>query len=163
MGQNQAILIGLLAGPVLLIMGLRINATMVFLSLCLGYVVMQFLGADAQSFAELFMTHAAISSNIMKLALLLFPVVFTALFMIHTIRGAKLVLNVLPAVGVGCLTVLFVVPLLPPGTAHAIGNLQWWRLALQLQAIVVGAGALVSVFFLWMQRPHKDADERGRR
>jgi hypothetical protein len=163
MGQNQAIVLGLLAAPVLVLMLLRINATMVFLSLCLGYVVMQFLGADAKTFADVFMTHAAVSTNIMQLGLLLFPAIFTTLFMIRTVRGAKLVMNILPAVAVGSLTVLFVVPLLPPGTSHAITGLRLWQEAIRLQDIIVGAGALVSLLFLWTQRPRRDKEERGKR
>src|SRR5215471_15170971 len=120
MSPNQALVIGLLAAPILILMILRINATLVFLSLCLGYVLMQFLGTDTQAFADTFMTHATLSTNVMKLTLLLFPAVFTALFMIFTMRGAKLILNILPSLAVGSLVVLLVVPLLPPGTAHAI-------------------------------------------
>jgi len=163
MNPNQAIVVGLLAAPVLVLMILRINATLVFLSLCLGYVLMQFLGADTQSFAETFMTHAAMSTNVMKLVLLLFPAVFTALFMIFTVRGAKLIVNILPAVAVGCLTVLLVVPLLPPGTSHAITGLTLWQQAVRLQALIVGAGSLISLLFLWLQRPRRSGDEKGKR
>ena len=162
MNQNLIILGGLLAAPVLALMMLRINATLVFLSLCLGYVVMQFLGADAQSFAETFMTHATLSTNIMKLVLLLFPAVFTMVFMIRTVRGGKLVLNILPSLAVGCLTVLLVVPLLPPGLSHAIASTAVWQQAERLQSLVVGAGALLSLLFLWMLRPKHGSEEHGK-
>ena len=164
MNQNEAILIGLLAAPVLLMMVLRINATLVFLSLCLGYVLMTFVGVDVKQFAELFMKHTDVSINIMKLVLLLFPAVFTALFMIKTVRSAaKLILNLLPAIGAGCLVVLFVVPLLPPGLSEGIVRLRLWHEATRLQDMVVGVSALISVFFLWAQRPRKSDDEKGKK
>src|SRR6185437_9064979 len=90
---------------------------------------------------------------IMKLVLLLFPVIFTMIFMIRTVRGGKLVLNVLPALAVGCLMVLLVVPLLTPGLSHAIANTSAWHQAVRLQSLVVGIGALISLLFIWMLRP----------
>lgn len=163
MGQHEAIVIGLFVAPVLVLMLLRINATMVFLSLCLGYLVMQLLTSDVQAFATTFMTHAAVSANTMKLGLLLFPAVLTALFMIGTARGSRLILNVLPALAVGCLAALLVVPLLPPGMAHAIMGIALWHQALRLQSVIVGTGALISLFFLWAQRPRRASDDRSSR
>lgn len=163
MDKNQLLVLGILAAPVVVLMVLRINATLVFLSLCLGYVLMQFLGPDAKSFAETFMSHTTLSTNVMKLVLLLFPVVFTSLFMIFTVRGVKLALNVLPALAVGCLGVLLVVPLLPPGTSHAITDMSLWHQAVRLQALIVGAGALISLLFLWLQRPRRGGDEKGKK
>ena len=162
MSPNEAVLLALFAVPVLLLMGLRANATLVFLSLCLGYVVMQFLGGEAQTFAQLFMTHATISANIMKLVLLLFPAVFTTLFMIRTQRGAKLAFNLLPAIATGFLAMVLTVPLLSPGLSHALTGLQLWSEVMKLQALVIGAGSLVSVLFLWLQRPQKSKDEGGK-
>lgn len=152
------IVLALVGAPVLVLMLLRISATMVFLGLCLGYVVMQFLGGDAQSFASLFTAHATVSTSVMKLVLLLFPAVFTALFMIHTVRGARLLLNLLPALAVGCLTALLVVPLLPSGLAHGVSSLALWHQVTRLQDLIVGAGALVSLLLLWTQRPRQGGD-----
>jgi len=162
MSTNEIVLIALFAAPVLVLMLLRTNATLVFLSLCLGYVVMQFLGNEARSFADLFMPQASLSTNVMELVLLLFPAVFTTLFMMRTQRGAKLVFNVLPAVATGFLVMLLVVPLLSPGIGHAIMALSLWHQLTRVQALVIGAGALVSLLFLWLQRPHKSGDEHGK-
>ena len=54
MDHNFILVIGLVLLPIVVIMLLRINATMVFLGLCLGYVLTQFLGNDAKSFAQTF-------------------------------------------------------------------------------------------------------------
>ena len=160
MGQNEALVIGLVAAPVLVIMLLRINAALVFLSLCLGYVLMQFLGADAGFFAELFISKGEVSANILKLVLLLAPTVLTALFMIKTVRGAKFIINILPALGVGSLLVLFVVPLLPPDTSRAITALSAWQEVVRLQDLIVGASAVVSLLALWLQRPQSGKHDK---
>ena len=162
MSTNEIVLIVLFAAPVLAIMLLRANATLVFLSLCLGYFVMQFLGNEARSFADLFMPQASLSTNVMELVLLLFPAVFTTLFMMRTMRRVKLALNVLPAVAAGFLVMLLVVPLLSPGISHAIMALNLWHQLTRVQALVIGVGALVSLLFLWLQRPRKSGEEHGK-
>lgn len=152
----------ILIAPVIILMLLRANATLVFLSVCLGYVVMQFLGADALSLTNLFLTQASLSTNIIKLGLLLFPAVFTTLFMIRSVRGSRLVFNVLPAAATGFLLLLLVVPLLTPGTAHAIMASQLWHQIIRLQSLLIGVGTLIGVFFLWLQRPHKAGEDGGK-
>jgi len=162
MSTNEIVLIGLFAIPVLLLMLLRVNATLVFLSLCLGYVVMQFLGNEARSFADMFLPQASLSTNVMELGLLLFPAVFTTLFMMRTLRGARLVFNVLPVVATGFLAIFLIVPLLSPGISYAIMSLSLWHQLVRTQALVIGIGALVSLFFLWVQRPHKSDDDHDK-
>jgi hypothetical protein len=159
MDHNLIFVVGLVVVPVLILMLLRINATMVFLGLCLGYVLTQFLGGDAKSFAQTFLGHTTISTSVMKLVLLLFPPVFTALFMVRTVRGTKLIINVLPALGVGCLLALLVVPLLPPGLSHSITNTSAWHQAVRLQDLIIGVSALASLMSLWLIRPRRNSEK----
>ncbi|HEU4966823.1 MAG TPA: hypothetical protein VFT53_05075 [Candidatus Saccharimonadales bacterium] len=162
MGQHDLIILGLFAAPVLLLMLLRVNAALVFVSLCVGYVITQFLANDIQSFADLFVSHgASVSVSVMRLALLLFPAAFTTLFMIGTVRKARLLLNILPALAAGCLAALLVVPLLTPGTAQSIMSSSLWAQVVRLQSALVGGGALISMFFIWTQRPKKHHDEHS--
>jgi hypothetical protein len=152
MDHNLVLVVGLVVIPVVILMLLRINATMVFLGLCLGYVLTQFLGNDVNSFAQTFLGHVNVSTSVMKLVLLLFPAVFTALFMIRSVRGTKLLINLLPALGVGCFSALLIVPLLPPGISHAITNMKVWHEALRLQDLIIGLSALASLMTLWLLR-----------
>lgn len=146
-----------MAVPAVALMVLRINATLVFLSLCLGNVLTQFVADDAGSFVSMFSSSQAQAqatpSNI-KIALLLLPVVLTAVFMIRTVRGSsKLLLNLLPAAGVGLLGALLVVPLLPGGTAANIMGSSLWAEVTKLQDLIVGTSAILCLFVLWLQRP----------
>src|SRR5581483_8575665 len=108
--------------PVAVMMVCRINAALVFLSLCLGDVLVQFVAPDASSFMGLFSGRMAnADSNTIKLGLLVLPVVLTAIFMIRTVRGGvRLLLNALPAAGAGLLGALLIVPLLSPGLHFSI-------------------------------------------
>jgi hypothetical protein len=157
--NTPAIILGaIVLVPIVLLMILRINAALVFLSLCLGDVLVQFVAGDANSFTNLFSSSHRIqslttSSSGFKLLLLLFPVVLTAIFMIRTIKGSRLALNLLPAAGVGLLGGLLVVPLLSAGLSHNIIDSSLWAQAKRAQDIIVGASALVCLLVLWLQRP----------
>ncbi|MEK7059179.1 MAG: hypothetical protein AAB971_00245 [Patescibacteria group bacterium] len=151
--------------PVILLMALRINAALVFLSLCLGSVLVQFIAPDAASFLALFSAHVPegvdTGNNLVKIILLLLPAVLTAVFMIRTVKGyGRLALNLLPAAGVGLLGGLLVVPLLSPGLSHNIINSSLWDQAIAAQDLIVGTSALVCLLVLWMQRPKTGGKHR---
>lgn len=154
--------------PVAFILFFRINAALVFLSLCLGYILMQFVAPDAKSFFELFNAKLPSGSDqgndTIKLILLLLPAVLTSIFMIRTVKGtAKQLLNVLPALGVGLLGALLVVPLLPPGLSHNIVNSDLWNQLLKAQNLIVGASALACLLVLWLQRPKTGDSKHGKK
>ena len=153
--------------PVVLLMVLRVNASLVFLSLCLGNVLVQFVAKDTTDFLTLHANQVSRLTNSgndnTKLALLLLPVVLTTVFMIRTVRGrGRLLLNVLPAAGVGLLGGLLIVPLLPPGLSHNVINSSLWTQVTRAQDLIVGASALVCLLVLWLQRP-KAGDKHGKK
>lgn len=145
--------------PAILLMVLRINAALVFLSLCLGNILVQFVASDASNWLTTFSashttTIVTTTNSNIKIVLLLLPAVLTAIFMIRTVHDSfRLALNLLPAAGVGLLGALLVVPLLTPNLSHNIvaSNL-WWQ-AEQAQNVIIGLSAAVCLVVLWMQRP----------
>jgi hypothetical protein len=145
--------------PIALLLWLRVNATLVFLSLCLGNVLVQFVAKDTVDFLTLHANQvsrqaSSTGGNTVKLALLLLPVVLTTIFMIRTVHGrGKLFLNSLPAAGVGLLGALLVVPLLPPGLSHNVLKSPLWTQATNVQDLIVGASAVICLLVLWLQRP----------
>lgn len=151
--------------PVILLMVLRINATLVFLSLCLGNVLVQFAAKDLTSLISLFAARVpkgidAGNKNV-ALVLLLLPTLLTALFMIRTVRGrGKLALNLLPAAGVGILAALLVIPLLPGGINHDVTSSSIWSQLQSADGTVVGAAATICLLVLWMQRPHGGHEDK---
>lgn len=150
--------------PVLLLLVLRINAAIVFLSLCLGDVLVQFAGQDAGSFINLFSRSEVVRGYGASLALLLIPVIFTMIVMIGTVRGKfRLLLNILPAVGVGLVGVLLAEPHFSPGLRDAISRTQAWSNIQQLQVLIVTVSTIVSLLFLWLQRPGRSNHEGGKR
>lgn len=155
------VLLLLIAGPALLLMVLMANASLVFLSVCLGAVLLQLVGNDANDFFRMFLP--SLSGNNLKIGLLLLPVVLTTVFMIKSIHGGgKLLFNLLPALGCGFLLALLLVPLFPGGEAYALQHSNSWNQIQQLQALVIGASALLCLLFLWMQRPKHHEGKHGK-
>lgn len=145
--------------PIVFLLALRVNATLVFLSLCLGSVLVQYVVGDANSLVDwLYSSNATpkihTSQDNIKLVLLLLPVALTSVFMIRTVSGtSRLVMNALPAVGVGLLGALLVVPLLPPGLAHNIVRTDLWDQLTKAQSVIIGGSAIICLLVLWLQRP----------
>lgn len=163
----QIILGAIAIVPAVLLMVLRINAALVFLSVCLGNVLVQFAAHDVSTLASTFTARAPgvpTDSNSIKIALLLLPVILTMIFMIKTVKGnGKLLLNLLPAVGVGVLLPLLVVPLLPTNLSSNILTSSVWHQAQQTQGYIVGLSASVCLLSVWMQRPkHGHDDKHGK-
>ena len=156
------ILAALALGPVVLLTLLRVNAAFVFLSLCLGDVLVQFVSNDAITVVGGAGATHAVSNNIVKLFLLLLPPVLTLLFMIKTLKPSWLLFNLLPAIGAGLLLTLLVVPLMSPGLEHNIVASSMWDALQQSQDLIVGFSALVCLLFLWRQRPKPAGKEHGK-
>lgn len=148
-----AVLIGLVVIPIILLFFLRVNAAFVFLSLCLGNVLVQFAGSDAVSIAAGASTRALATASTIKLALLVAPAVLTIIFMMGTVRGNKKYINLLPAAVTGLLVALLAVPLLAPGLSANVQALSSWQSVQQMQSGVVAASTLVCLVFLWLSRP----------
>jgi len=151
---NDILLIAGLVAPVLVLTLLRINAVMVFLSLCLGEVLVHYVAGNANSLLTMFAPHlSAAMQSILQVIILLTPVVLTSVFMLFSVYGKlRTLLNILPAAGVGSLGVLLAVPLLPAGTRFAIQSGPLWAQLSKLQALIVGVSAIIGLLFLWSQR-----------
>jgi hypothetical protein len=145
--------------PIAIIIALRVNATLVFLSLCLGDVLAQFISSDTNSLSGILSSsHVTANlhptSNIWKIILILVPVVVTTIIMIHTVKGnAKVFMNLVPAAGLGLVGALLIVPLLPAQASQNIIDSNLWEQLTNVQSLIVGISGLACLSFLWMQRP----------
>lgn len=160
------ILIAILAAPVLLLMVLRVNAAQVFLSLCLGAVLVQFVGPDAATIVSSTSAHSRgvpSSQSVVNLVLLLLPVVLTTVFMINSVKGkAKQAFNLLPAIGVATLGALLAVPMTSAGLTGSITMLPLWKELENLQTMILGISTLLVLLYLWMHRSKASHDEKAK-
>lgn len=160
--MTALVLIGaILAAPVLLLTIFRINAMLVFLSLCLGTVLVQYVGPEAASTVGIMTSYGTTNESIVNLFLLFLPAVLTTVFMIRTVRGKlKIFLNFLIALSVSCLVLFQAEPYLPSNLQSALITTPIWFYMQKLQVLVIALGAIFSLLFLWLQRP-KHHDDGG--
>ena len=157
----EIILIGLFAIPIVVLFLLRVNAAIVFLSLCLGSVLVDFAGNDLASFMAGASAGANTTESMVQIALLLLPALLTILFMIKTVRGKyKKFLNIIPSIGVGGLLVLLVVPQLSPAMQENITQIDLWQTVQGMQAAVVAVSAFVCLGFLLVMRPKAPVEDK---
>ncbi len=156
----EFVLLAVLAAPVIILTFLRINAVMVFLSLCLGQMLVTYVAKDPASFIAFIAPHGGTTNTAaVEVAILFAPVVLTSVMMLFSVHGRlKVLLNMLPASGVGALMALLAVPLLMPGLRGAIEAEPLWQQLERLQPVIVGITAIISMTFLWFQRRKKTDD-----
>jgi len=143
----------IILAPVLVLTVLRVDAVIVYLSLCLGEVLVKFIAGDAISLVSALFPHAStLSNNSTELILLFLPVVLTIVVMFHTVSGLKVPVNLIPALCTGLLGILLVEPLLTPGMRGSLQSSSLWEHFVQAQTLIVGLSALIVLVFLWVQR-----------
>jgi hypothetical protein len=155
------IIAGIVLVPLIVLTVLRVNAAVVFLSLCLGSVLVKFVGEDANSFIGLFTNSSGYTLSVL---LLLMPVVFTTLIMIRTVKGGiRSIFNLIPAAAVGVVGLLLLMPLVSPGLRGALTHTSVWHDIERARSLVVGVSTLASLFFLVLQRPKRGHEGRRHR
>lgn len=160
--QQSYIVLGALLAPLVVLTILRINAVMVFLGLCLGAVMLRYVGQDANTVLRFLLPHASgnVSTSTLDLIVLLGPAIATAFFMVLSVKGkVKMLINTLPAAGASLLGVLLAVPILSPGLRYAIEGQSLWQTLTRAQDLIIGVSALMSLIYLWTQRPHHKEKE----
>lgn len=158
--MTPLVVIGVIAAaPVILLTVLRVNAMLVFLSLCLGSVLVQFVGSEAASTVGILMSDGTTNRSLISLFLLFTPAVLTTIFMIRTVRGkTKQLLNFLIAIAVGSLVMLLAEPQLSAEMRTTLAATPIWFYLQKLQVLIITLGAIFSLLFLWMQRPKHHAE-----
>lgn len=150
--------------PIVIVTLFRINAAIIFMSLCVGYVFVQYIGNDATSLASLFSSHTTqVSDSTIKILLLFLPAILTSIFMFHSVRGSKIIFNLLPAAAVGLFTALLAEPLLSASMQRTLNESSIWHNFLQAQALIVGLSGLISLLFLWIQHRSTRHSEHGKK
>jgi hypothetical protein len=162
----QTVLLGLMiVAPMVALAALRINAVFVFLSLCLGDVLVKFVAGEANSLVSLLAPHASSASvSTVKLVLLFGPAVITSALMVLSVHGRlRNLLNLLPAAGAAFLGVLLAVPLFTSGLRRALESEAAWQQLSRAQALIVGISAIICVALLLNQRQGHESGRKGRR
>ncbi len=142
------------------------NAAPIFLSLCLGYVLYSFDTHNAHSLLASIhssaITHLKPTDIIVNLVLLIGPAVVTLISQIHSVKGSNRFLNLIPAAFCGLFIALLVVPTLPGSVMNSIIKTAYWGKLIHYQAMIVGVGAAVALFFFWFNSKHAESKKTSK-
>ncbi|MBP9852520.1 MAG: hypothetical protein QG629_102 [Patescibacteria group bacterium] len=150
--------------PIALLVLLRSNGTVLFLSVCLGYMLAQFVSADMVEGLSMFVKlNALVVGDYFQMILLCLPVVLILLFA----RGSKhnglgKIIHFLPGIAAGLLLGLLAVGYMPRELQTEIKALEYWRVLSNLQTGIVIAGAFFGLLHLFMDRPKHDHNKKGK-
>lgn len=138
-----------LGGIVFLLLWQRVNAAVVFFSLCAGSVLASQVGSDATVLGSSVIHSSLVTSSGVQIALIALPAVLSALFLRKSVKSSSALINILPALCVAALAAILIVPLLSAGLQYNLqSTIIWQNLAKNSQLIIV-AGVVVSVISLW--------------
>lgn len=153
------------ATPILLLILLRVNAVFVYLGFCVGFVLSEFDGQN-KTITKLAGSSKVIErlggSTEVRLILLVLPAILILLFMIKSAKGGKFTLNLLPAIAVGVLAVITVIPLLPVNTAVNIMNGSAWKDVTKYEGTLIGLSTLVIVVMLIVEHSKFGSLSKGK-
>lgn len=151
--------------PALAVMVLRVNGAIAFMSLCLGSVLVNYTTDDVTGVLTSMATNSKLlaTTQWVQLGLLVIPFLLTVLFTRGSVKGAKGVTNILPALATGLLCALLVVPLLNANIQRQIHELPAWHQLSNAQTGVILGGALFSLVFLLFTHRRKKGEEEGKK
>lgn len=147
------VLAALIVLPVFITYVFKSNAALGFLSLCVGFVLSTSVVGDLKHLLS--ETNLSVASNTLALALIGLPYLFT-LLLCHKAhgRGPMLIANLAAALLGGGLLALSAGPLINAVSTINILDDNFWKQLIKYQSAIIGAGALLSLFLVWLSPKH---------
>ncbi len=139
----------LLGVPIVLITAfllvLRINGGIVFFSVSVGNMLASKLGSEASLIGSMFIKNNGLDNSIVLLILILVPIALSILFTRGTVKGGKMVLNVVPCLSAVLLTILVLAPILPDNFTKQVLSGRLWAELEQLLPVILVVGVISSL------------------
>lgn len=155
------IIIGALLGlPLLLGIIFRAGTSFLFLSLLAGELLARTFGDETELIIGS-VPRARPAAAYAKLAVLLLPVLLTALFLRHTLSKGKVLLHLLPLVATGVILAAFALPILPEVAQAKVKSVNLGHQLLDKSEIIVGIMLLLQLIALWLlNRSHEHSKKK---
>jgi hypothetical protein len=151
-------LIALISSITLLLLFMRTNTAVVFLSVCAGSLLLSAMGKDTDILAHSFSSGPGVPSNVIQAALVLLPGIISAIVLSKRISRAKLLLAIVPALCAVVVGLTLVYPFLSGSFQQTLIASKGWSLIAQYYELIVAAGITSSLFtiVITMPRQHKE-------
>lgn len=161
--MNPLILLGIIAGlPVFIGLLLRVNAVFLFMSVAAGYLLVSFVGDDADlAFGMIFSD--ADAPTIAAFVLQLSPVVLTILFLRKTLPRAKLLLHAIPSIAIGLALAVFVLSFLGQNVQDKVFDSTYGGLIESSRDVIVAIATVLTLLLAWLTYRDSDSGKRGKR
>lgn len=155
-------LIVLIAVVTLLLLFIRTNTAVVFLSVCAGSVLLGAMGKNTDILAQSFTIGPPVSVNIIQAVLVLLPALVSAVLFSKRISTSKLLFAVVPAICAVIVGLTLVYPFLTGPFQQTLIASKGWSLIAQYYELIVATGIVSSLFTiaLTMPRQHKEGKHK---
>lgn len=144
----QIILYSILAFPLVLGLALRVSTSHLFFSLMAGELLARYFGHDVDKIAEQGMSHSSLPLG--ELALIILPMVVTAVLLRDTIPKSKVILHIIPLAITGIVLSAFILPILPTGLQSQIATGRVGDYLLDLNRVIIGGVVILQLVSLWL-------------
>ena len=143
------ILAAIIAFPVVLGLIFRVSTSHIFFSLMAGELLGRYFGHDVENQAK------AVAGNMDfhgygEIALLVLPMILTAIFLKGSISRGKTVLHVVPLIVTGVIFAAFLIPILPQNIQDQIEGFSLGAAFMDLNKAIIGAMIAVQLISLWL-------------
>ncbi len=139
---------------------LRTNAGVVFFSLCAGSVIASQLGGQASLLSSSVIKDGDINHGLVYIAMIILPALLSAFFLRKSVKSSQMLFDAIPAVAVGALTALLIVPLIPGELRPQLSNNDTWDILIRYQPVILVGGIVSSVLLLALTSHHDKKDKR---
>lgn len=155
------IMLGLMLGlPLLLGLFFRVSTSHLFLALLSGELLQRYFGDDAVLAMRAFVKDGRIQEYV-GLAILVLPMILTALFLHHTLSKGKTLLHIIPLAISGIVFAAFAAELLPNALHSQLENNHYGRMLLDSTDFVIGVMVLLQLVSMWLFS--RSSEKHGRK
>lgn len=140
-----ALVLGL---PVALGLLLRVSAPHLFFSVMAGELLARYFGSGVQPAVQSLLGNQAAEYS--QVAILVLPILATALLLRQSLRKGRLILHLLPWVVTGVVLGAFALPLLPLSIQDQIRRLELGHQLLDINSLIIGGVVILQLSALWV-------------
>ena len=140
----------------------RTNAAVVFFSVCGGSVLASQLGSEASLLSSTVIKDGDINKSVAYIALIVLPALLSAIFLRGSISSSKSIFNVFPALSVGLLLALLIIPQLPASISSELLQSSIWGTLQEYQPLILVGGVITSIMLLWLTHRHSHGAKKRR-
>ena len=145
---GQIILYAILAFPLILGLTFRVSTSHLFFSLMAGELLARYFGHNIDKIAEQNIDKTALPLG--ELALIIAPMLITAVILRGTIPKSRIVLHIIPLAITGIILSAFVLPILPDSLQAQIATGRVGAYLLDLNRIIIGSVVVLQLISLWL-------------